>query len=65
MLLLLPLAVRIEPLAESADVLLEGGFFERGEWESSDQLFFAATLPNLVNSQFNTASWSSIVARRI
>ena len=33
MLLLLPLAVRIEPLAECADALLEGAFFERGEWE--------------------------------
>ena len=33
MLLLLPLAVRIEPLAECADALLERGFGERGEWE--------------------------------
>jgi hypothetical protein len=65
MLLLLPLAVRIETLAKIADALLEGAFFERGEGELSDQLFFAATLPNFVNSQFNTASWSSIVARRI
>ena len=33
MLLLPTLAVRIEPLAEIADALLERGFFQRREWE--------------------------------
>jgi hypothetical protein len=33
MLLLLPLAVRIETLAEGADALFEFSFFQRGEWE--------------------------------
>ncbi len=33
MLLLLALAVRVQPLAEVADALLEWGFFERGEGE--------------------------------
>ena len=33
MLLLLPLAVRVESLAECADALLELSFFQRGEWE--------------------------------
>ena len=32
-LLLLAFAVRVEAFAEIADALLEGGFFERGEWE--------------------------------
>ena len=35
MLLLLPLAVRIETLAECADALLERGFGERGEHETA------------------------------
>ena len=33
MLLLLPLAVRIEAFAEFADASFQGGFFKSGEWE--------------------------------
>ena len=37
---LLALAVRVEPLAEIADALLEFAFFERGEWEGVEALGF-------------------------
>ena len=40
MLLLLPLAVRVEPLAKVADALLEWAFFERGEWEGFETAGF-------------------------
>ena len=40
MLLLLALAVRVEPLAEIADALLERAFFERGEWEGFEAAGF-------------------------
>ena len=40
MLILLPLAVRIEPLAECADALLERGFIQRGEWEGFETADF-------------------------
>ena len=40
MLLLLTLAMRIETLAEYADALLKGAFFERGEWEGLETAGF-------------------------
>jgi hypothetical protein len=40
MLLLLPLAVRVETLAEVADALFERGFFECGEWEGFEAAGF-------------------------
>ena len=38
--LLLALAVRVEPLAEFADALLERAFVKRGEWEGIEATGF-------------------------